>query len=327
MKRRLQAGEGNLDGIIILAVLLIIIIIMPKTPRSNEVAPGTTVTSVGSSGLFSSSSYAPSRGESGGLLSGATLESVSEAQYISLGSGNAPYSYQAYEEYITIDNTGEAPVNITNWQLRNGKDKRPYYQGSSLQRFSADIALIPKAARYLYPFGQSPIEDVVLERGERAIVTTGSVSVASPYRITSFKENKCSGYLERLPDYAFTPPLTQNCPRPDLEPGIENLPPECRNVIMTIGSCQTPEFTTRDHNRQPCDNCLNGQSLPSYCANFIREHYSYQGCIANHLNDADFEGRTWRIFLGRGWEMWAKEYETIELFNEQGQLISFQNYR
>lgn len=315
MRKNLQRGEGNLNGILILAVLLMIIISMPKESPNN----GATITSSSNSNTSSISPY-------GRTVVGTTVKSSAQSASISLGTGNAAYSYQPYEEYITIENYGNVAVNITNWQLRNGKDKRPYYQGGMLQRFSADIALIPQAARMLSPIGQNILGDVILERGENAVVTTGSVGVPSPYRIVSFKENSCTGYLERLPDYSFTPPLTQNCPRPDREPGIEGLPAECRDIISGISSCQTPEFEARDRNREPCDNCLNGKMVPSYCAAFIREHYSYRGCIANHSGNADFSGRTWRIFLNRGWEMWAKDYETIELYNSMGQLVDYENY-
>ncbi len=297
-----------IEGVVILAVLIVIIIIMPKDSRDRTITSPRANLSYGSE------------------VSGTTLRSAPQARYVSLGAGNAAYAYQPYEEYITIENRGESSVNITNWQLKNGKDKRPYYLGGTLQRFSADIALIPQATRRLSPYGNNLFGDVILERGERAIVTTGSVGVQSPYRIVSFKENSCSGYLEKLSDYAFTPPLTQNCPRPDREPGVENLDTECRSFISTLSSCQTPTFNVRDSQGDPCTTCVNDRFLNSSCVAFIKEHFNYGSCIAYHGNDADFSGRTWRIFLGRGWEMWAKEYETIELWNQLGQLVDFQNY-
>ncbi len=305
MGKNLKKGEGNVNGILILAVLLIIIISTPED--------GNRTASVSSGSIFSSGNYI-------------SQESAPQSQHISLSTGNAAYSYQPYEEYVTIDNYGGSPVNITGWQLRNGKDKRPYYQSGILQRFSADIAVIPQATRVLSPQGQNVFGDVILQSGETAIITTGAIGLLSPYKIVSFKENSCTGYLERLSDYAFTPPLSQACPQPDREPGIDGLPPECRDIIRTVSSCETPEFKFKDWNGEPCDNCLDGKSMPSYCAAFIKEHYSYQGCIANHLNDANFSGRTWRVFLNRGWEMWAEDYETIELFNSYGQLVDFKNY-
>jgi hypothetical protein len=315
MKRNMQSGESVLEGVIILAVLLVIVITMPK---GGQTVPGSTISSNSPSGT---SSY-----QSGTYIQGTQVKSAPQAQYVSISSGNASYSYQPYEEYITIDNRGNTPVNITGWQLRNGKDKRPYNVGGSLQRFSADIALIPQATKFLPTFGTPFMQDVVLNQGERAVITTGSMGNRAPYTITSFKENMCTGYLDAMPEYTFTPPLTRNCPRPSLEPGQEQLEPACRDFISTLPSCQVPRFGGRDLNGETCPSCVNGRILSSQCRAFIEERFSYQGCMATHSQRPDFEGRTWRVFLGRGWEMWAKDYETIELYNQHGQLVDFRNY-
>ena len=158
------------------------------------------------------------------------------------------------------------------------------------------------------------------------MVTTGSIGISSPYKITSFKENICTGYFESLPEYAFIPPLRQSCPRPENEPGIENLPIECRDFISTLSNCKTPVFDNVDRDGYPCSTCIKGKILSSYCAAFIKEHFSYRGCVAYHSSDKNFYLKTWRIFLGRGWEMWAKSYETIELYNRLGELVGFKNY-
>lgn len=320
MKSKWQRGDSNLEGIIILVVLGIIMI--TSVSGSNKESSGdtfgwTTGTTISS---------ADSDSDGGGTVSGTPVATSDYKNNVWIGSGNASYVYQSYEEYITVENHGSSPINITGWQLRNGKDKRPYYIGSTLQRFSADIAVIPQASLVLSPKGNSFPQDVILEDGEKAIVTTGSIGVRSPYAITSFKENMCTGYIEALPDYAFNPPLNQNCPQPSNEAGMEGLEPDCRNFIKTLSSCRTPEFNIKDRDGYPCSTCVNGQMLTSQCAAFIKEHYNYQGCLLYHGSDKNFSGRTWRVFLGRGWEMWAKEYETIEIFDSLGKLVNFQNY-
>lgn len=244
---------------------------------------------------------------------------------LSIGVGNASYAYQPYEEYITLDNWGKSSVGITGWQLRNGKDKRPYYSGSTLQRFSADVAIVPQGTRVLSPNGANALQNIVLEPGERAIVTTGSIGNSSPIKITSFKENMCTGYIESLPDYAFSPALARNCPSTHSEAGIENLERSCRKIVESIGNCETPVIGERI-NDEFCADCYRGQLLSSNCKAYIEEHFSYQGCLANHKNDSRFDGNTWRVFLGRGWEMWADENESIELFDSYGQLVNHQNY-
>jgi|GEM_PF-1220876 len=246
---------------------------------------------------------------------------------ISLDSGNAERAYQSYEEYVTIENWGDEPVDITGWQFKNGKDARAYNLGGGLQRFSADIAIIPQGTLLLPSGGQPAMQNIILKRGEKAVVVTGSVGVTSPYKILSFKENKCTGYIESHPDYAFNPALSQNCPKPDKEPGLEELEPSCRRFVERLSSCKTPEFSRKDSRGEPCDTCINGERLSSACAAFIKERFSYQGCLRQHSNDPDFySGNTWRIFLGRGWEMYADDYETIELFDKNGNLVDFVNY-
>ncbi len=315
MKKEWQKGSSNLTGILILIVIITIIVLTPKNPSSStsNVSWNYKVTNPGESG----ESYTSNSGEER-----KTIESD-----VSLGTGNASYVYQPYEEYITIENYGREAVNITGWQLKNGKDERSYNYGGEPQRFSADYATIPQAVPHISPMGVEFPQDVVLKDGERAIVTTGSVGVRTPYTITSFKENICSGYIEALPDYAFTPPLNQSCPSPRLEPGVANLDSECRAFINTLSSCRTPEFNAKTPDgKGSCNTCVNGKILSSSCAAFIKAHYSYQGCLAFHGKEPNFSGRTWRIFLGKSWEMWADEYETIELYDRLGRLVDFQNY-
>ncbi len=315
--KKLNRGEGMAEPIIILAVLIALVLLTPKT-KDNGTVPGKTV-----SGSGVATGYNP-----GNFTTGATLTTTStQRSYIALSTGNAAYVYQPYEEYITIENFGQEAIDITSWQLKNGQDTRPIYIGGSLQRFSSEIALIPQGALLLSPTGNSILQNIVLKPGERAVVTTGSVGVKSPYKITSFKENKCTGYIERLEEYTFTPPLYQMCPRPDMEPGFENIDVACRKFITSnIYSCQTPERSALDQDGESCNNCIKNTRLNNACLAYIESHYNYGSCVAYHQNDKDFYGNTWRIFLGRGWEMWDVDYETIDLFNQFGQLVSSQKY-
>lgn len=315
MTNQWQKGSSNLVGILILIFLFIIILTTPKGELGNY--------NVGISNSGQTSTQ-PSSSVYGGTVS--SYQPTSGTGALTIGSGNASYAYQSYEEYITLENFSRKPINITGYQLKNGKDKRPYNTGGSLQRFSADVALIPQGTLKLLPNGNSLMQDIVLQDGERAIVTTGSMGNHYPYQIVSFKENSCSGYIDASPDYTFFPPLTQNCPRPANEPGIQNLDVACRKIVETLSSCQTPKFGGKDEKGENCPECLNGKILSSSCSAFIQEHFTYQGCLINHSSDRDFSGKNWRIFLGRGWEMWAQDYESIELFDRSGQLVNFQNY-
>ncbi len=300
-------SDGMLEGIIILIVLIIIMIITPK----------------GTSNIATKSPQSDTQSSSAEKTPTPTSP---YKQSISLSTGNAPYAYQSYEEYITIDNVGSGPIDITNWQLKNGKGERAYSQGGNLQYYPSDVAIIGQATSFVSPTGSNSFKDIVLQQGESAVITTGSVSNQSPYKIVSFKENICSGYLDDLPEYTFTPPLSTNCPRPKNEPGVELLDSECRTFIENMSSCRTPKFNTVDENGDICYNCVNSKPLSSSCVDFIKNHFNYSSCIANHKNDSDFSGRTWRIFLGKGWEMWAEKYEKIELFDQLGRLVNYRSY-
>ncbi|MBX4206571.1 lamin tail domain-containing protein [Candidatus Parcubacteria bacterium] len=317
MSSRFKRGEGNLDGILIIAFLIVIMLLAPKGSGKGFFSSPTLTgsgTAIGpASGSHSSPSSFPSPSSS--------------YRSLSVGSGNAAYENQSYKEYVTVENWGDKPVDITGWTLKNGKDKRSYDVGGQLQRFSADVARIPQAAPLLLPSGGSPLQDVVLQRGERAVITTGLVSVNSPYRITSFKENSCTGYLEALPDYAFEPGLQMSCPSPYKEPGLDGLDTACRLFVGSLSSCETPKFDAKNSKGEECATCVHGRELSNACAAFIRQHFSYQGCVAYHAGDPSFSsGKTWRVFLGRSWEMWAPNYESIELFDRFGTLAASQNY-
>jgi len=304
-------GNGMMEGVAILAVLIIIMLVSLTGGSGSTTNPSNP------------SNLSGNTGSGGGNI---IATNPSYAQVISLGIGNAPYTHQTYEEYITIYNRGRGPVDITNWRLKNNKNKRAYDFGGNLRYFPSDIAAIGQAATFVSPSGLNVFQNIVLKPNETAIITTGSIGAQLPYRIVSFKENICSGYLENLSEYAFTPPLKRNCPRPAEELGVSGLDTECRKFIERTSSCHTPEFDTIDSEGNICHNCVNGKVLSSSCVAYIRNHFNYSACIANHVNDPDFSGQTWRIFLGQGWEMWAKEYEIIELFDQFGRLVTSRSY-
>lgn len=284
-----------------------------------------------SSGVNSPASFInlPSASTDKSINSGGNSNTAPVSQYaknIYLGSGNATQSYQSYEEYLTINNNGSNSINITGWQLKNGKDKRAYTSGSNLRYFSADTVTIPQASLFVSPWGNNVFQNVVLAPGESAVITTGNMGSQIPYKIVSFKENMCSGYLGQLSEYKFTPSLTLNCPRPKDEPGVNALDTKCRNFIERMRSCHTPKFDTLDEEGNICINCVDGTLLPSSCVAFIKERFNYGACIANYAFDPKFSGQRWRIFLGHGWELWADKHETIELFDNLGQLVNYRAY-
>ena len=302
-----------LEGLVVLVALFIIIFLF-VLPHNNK-GPLRIITPLAGNPGYSDS-YNP----------GTTYSTISSAESpkansgysnaISIGTGNAAYAYQPYEEYITISNNSQSPINITGWKLVNGKADRTYDLGGTLRRYQSDTATIPRG----------DIGNVVLGPGEKAIITTGSVGNQSPYRISTFKENICSGYLEESEDYNFTPSLSRSCVDPDSEPGVTGLDNKCREFVSRLYSCRIPEFNTRDNNNEICTNCADGVPLSSSCLAFIKTHYNYASCVSNHRFDTRFYLDTWRVYLGKSWEMWADKYESISLYDQFGKLVDYASY-
>ena len=314
MTKQFNKGNSSLEGLFALVILGFIImafIIPGKSPKS------LTNSTDSDSGSYGAAEYQYN------------LDLPKDSPYarlISLGSGNASRTYQPYEEYVSINNRGNNPINITGWTLSNAKDERVYETGGNLQRYVADTAKIPRATAFISPSGTNVFMDVVLDQGESAIITTGGMGQKTPYAITSFKENICSGYLDALDDYTFTPSLSNNCPRPIAESGTASLESNCRNFISKIPNCHTPKFDRLNRDGEDCSTCVDGEQLSSSCFAFIKSHYNYAGCIANHGSDPNFSGDTWRIFLGQGWPMWDDEHEVIKLFDNTGKLVDYNSY-
>jgi hypothetical protein len=320
---RLNRQKGSLlEPVLMLAALSVIIFVFILPAR--KLGTTQSVFSLGNGG-YSPGSYTYSNT---GTESSVTTQRTSNfAGEVFLGYGSASYSYQPAEEYISIDNRSRTAVNITGWSVKNAKENRPYAVGNSLQRYPSDQAIIPQAARFVSPFGASSFQDVILGPNESAVISTGSIGARSPYQIVSFKENKCSGYLEELPEYEFQPQLAFSCARPTNEPGARSLDIPCQDYLNSMQSCHTPKFGGTDWNGQSCSNCVDkNPNLSSSCVEFIRTHYNYAGCIANHINDPDFSGSRWRIFLNRTWELWAKDHETITILDRAGNVVDYQSY-
>jgi hypothetical protein len=311
---------STLEGMVILGALAVIIVFF-ILPRKGVVGPARGFIETTDQNTYNA--YAESQN------AGKPVTTSSYRSLITLGQGNAAYSVEPNDEYITIQNQGGDPVNITGWKLSNNKGERVYYSGNQPVSYTSDEAIIPQATGYIASGnGYNLPQNVILAPNETAIITTGSVGVQTPYRIVSFKENKCSGYIEALRQYDFTPTLNYSCVPPSQEPGIEAMDVACKNFINGLSACQTPIFGKLDRSSiDNCDNCVNGRPAPSsVCLNFIKQHFNYEGCLDNHKSDAKFYSNTWRIFLGRKWEMWGKEDEVISLFDQFNKLVFYRTY-
>ena len=138
-----------------------------------------------------------------------------------------------------------------------------------------------------------------LKPGETAYVITGR----SPLGY-SFKINKCIGYL-RNNSQNFVVSLPGGCPRitdypMPARPNAFN--DKCLDFLSGIGSCQTVSSYPA--------------GLQSSCQTFVAERANYSRCVTDFVNDANFLGTQWRIYLARDYASWKTKREIIDLLDQ-----------
>lgn len=214
------------------------------------------------------------------------------------------------EEYLTIEAAygNDVDLTITGWRLQSV--------------MTGNTATI-KAAAELPIMGKVNTQTaIVLPPGGRAVVTTGSSPIG-----TSFRINTCTGYFEQFQN--FSPPLSLSCPNPDEEfqaffredsvtvlDKKEDAYDICRDFVRSIPECTIYRKDSRDV--EP--------SLPAACQSFVRNQFSYQGCLNNHRYDSDFYEDDWRIYLGSRSELWRDKREIIRLLDAEGRTVDVFSY-
>jgi hypothetical protein len=229
------------------------------------------------------------------LGSGANVGPVSPlADRVRIVSGaGGPSGSDTKSEYIVIRSTSESAVDVTGWRIVSKKS------GASVT--------IPQAERIAR---SGALANVVLNEGDEVVITTGGSPSGA-----SFRENKCAGYLD---NDRFVPALaTRSCPAPldelgDFFPTNAPTYEACRDVVHSFARCEEPRNVPRE--------------ASSECKNFINTRLNYQGCVLGHSKDADFFGRTWRVFLGRSAELWRSDNEALKLLDREGRTVDVYSY-
>jgi len=253
---------------------------------------------------------------------------------ISIGRGNARQVYQPREEYITLTTSrrNQSSIDITGWLLENG-------DGNKLQRVGSGTFVEGRAVRVAIPqgtvllqVGQAPIMGpVVLNPGDRAIVTTGALSGRDLVN-ASFRTNKCSGYLENITGANFTPRLSRNCPLADARPEAGRLEDACYSYLSRLRRCHTPEMDPyvvrdrRDGNYVVSHHLDRQTGFSNQCLAYAERYLNYSGCVRAHVNDSDFLENEWRIYLNRPFELWGESREVITLYDNHGRLVDQLKY-
>lgn len=217
---------------------------------------------------------------------------------VTLSVGSARSS-DPNSEYIIIrtDRNLSAPVTISGWRLES--------TATGLGATIGQGAPLPFVGQINTEF---PIS---LGANITAYVTTGRSPIG-----TSFRTNMCTGYIQQF--QSFSPRLSTSCPRPMDElynsAGINFVPnEECVRFVERIPRCT---FTQTQ---------IPG-NVGSQCQTFILETLTYNGCMNNHRNKADFYGNEWRIYLARDQALWRSSTERIRLLDENGKVVDAVTY-
>lgn len=220
---------------------------------------------------------------------------------VTLKAGNAKQTDKV-KEYVelTANTANTSDVNITGWYLES------YVTESE--------AKIPLGKRYLEDHRYTDKEPIWLKPGETALVTTGDTPIT-----VSFRENKCTGYLDDIDDYY--PALSKRCPlAPDellvYGKDVDEDDEECGEFVESISRCEW--VSTKEINDAP---------ISSSCESFVKRVLDYPGCVERHDEDADFyTGGKWRIYLGEGRELWRSADEIIRLVDKEGRVVDVVEY-
>ncbi|MEK7136400.1 MAG: hypothetical protein AAB821_02310 [Patescibacteria group bacterium] len=265
------------------------------------------------------------------VIDGYTYTKSPWYKLVIIGRGTAKSADEARKEYIELraDSHNEQPINIGNWKLENGRNRRPVQISSFKEKTLSAVRVNIPLATNLFVGLKSKLQPVVLGPGDRAYIITGSLRTGGdlPVRV-SFRTNKCIGYLADNERNSFIPSLKKDCPRPGDEPGVENLTDSCYDFVRRLPTCHIPDDKPfRDRDGDLVRNHLDGNvELSKICRDWVKVRFSYEACVSRHITDEDFYGTEWRVYLNRDWELWNDRREVITLYDDQGLLVDQISY-
>lgn len=231
------------------------------------------------------------------------LQAEEDKKNASIYKGDVTISYvnrstDSKQEYIIIKMSGSSKktIPVTGWKVK------------SLS--SGNSAIIPKGT-YLFFTGMVNSEETIsLVGGDTLYLITGHSPNGS-----SFKLNKCSGYLTQFQN--FVPYINTSCPAPRKE-DLSSIPKlvindACFDYIENFPSCkiQTDPLP---------------QNWSTECYNFIQNKINYPSCINTHKSDWDFYQPEWRVYLKYTSNLWKNSREGIVLYDAQGKVVDTFNY-
>lgn len=202
------------------------------------------------------------------------------------------------QEFLHIQNSGSAPVSLSGWSVQSV--------------YSPGRIALPNAAPRLVTGTVNGLDAVTLRPGGNAFIVSGSSPVGA-----SFRENKCTGYLAQFQQ--FNPPLSATCPEPTAtlpvsEETLRTFGDDCIDFVRALPVCKFPT----------------GNEIPSTlspaCRAFVMNNFSYNGCVATHNPEPDFDTNDWRLYLNSRTELWRNTHDVIRLLDESGRTVDVLTY-
>ncbi|MFA7309890.1 MAG: hypothetical protein WC050_03195 [Candidatus Paceibacterota bacterium] len=198
-------------------------------------------------------------------------------------------------EYVELMGAG-APLSLQGWSLASAVSGARVY--------------LPLAAHPFILGRVNTVAPVTLSSGESAVVFTERSPVG-----TSFRENRCTGYLAQL--QTFDPSLANNCPSPSeaLPTNADTLRSfgsDCIDFVRTLPQCTFPTNIP--------------QRLSTDCREYVTNTFSYNGCVNANISDPTFSSDTWRLYLTSGVELWNNSHDVIRLLDAEGRVVDSVTY-
>lgn len=200
------------------------------------------------------------------------------------------------QEYVAIHVAGNATttIPITGWTIKS------LSSGQSFQ--------IPQGTYLFFTGSINTEQNIYLGANDNFYLVTGYSPNGS-----SFKINKCSGYLTQF--QTFVPYIGSQCPAPKNE-DLSSIPKTvnndaCFDYIDSMSSC-----------RIQTDPLPPGSTKwGSECTDFIYKKINYPSCVDTHKNDKDFYKNEWRVYLKRSTSVWKNSREDVVLLDQYGKIV------
>lgn len=324
-------SSQNMDGFWLIAILSLIFFSWVSQGGPQQFEAGRQATSTwrrAATGTSSRISNTSSRTSNTKGDATSTKNSPYAGKVKISSKGNAMNERWADHEYIAIQNISKESVIISGWYLQNGRDQRGFINNFNLLTpGTPDTIVIPTGVRTLLSTTAHRFESIVLAPREKAIITSGEITKKASFLGPSFMVNECSGYINEYPGYSLQPKISNKCPRPSTESGLDLLEDTCHTFVKRLRSCHTPvyreEMQKSGELRQYLDNSY---GLSRICREYVQNRFNYQQCVLTHMQDADFYQGEWRIYLNRRVQMWDSGRERITLYDAQGRLVDELKY-